>query len=315
MKKEIEKEIPGLMWGDDPDLEVETLPLGIHVIDEAMNGGFPFGRISIIYGEQATGKTTFCLFVIKQAQAMGLSCAYLDVEKKLDPAWAKAIGVDLSNLMVLRPRTAEESLGALTTLVEKNVAVIVLDSIAALSTQAELEADQDKKFMGEVARIAGDIIKRMNSNNKRSMILMINQVREKIGMVFGNPETLPGGRSQRFFSTMIVRVRRGSYIEEGTKTEKVKIGYNLRIIVEKDQHGTPFKEAEVPFFFTGKIDEVAALVSTALAMDVIEQKGPYFYFGEDKWLGKAGLSDAIKEDEQLRNAIEAKLNSIEEIDI
>lgn len=313
-KKDLEKAIPGLQWGDDPDLEVISLPLDIHAIDDAMNGGFPFSRISLIWGDQAAGKTTFCLFVIKKAQEQGLACAYLDIEKKLDLSWAKLIGVDVTRLAVIRPSTTEDTVGALSTLLERNFGVVVLDSLAALSTQAELDADPEKKFMGELAKSTNDVIRKINSKNNQTMILMVNQVREKIGMVFGNPELMPGGRAQRFFSTMIVRLRRGDYIDEGTGDKKHKVGYNLRVIVEKDQHGTPFKEAEVPFYFTGKIDEESALVATAISLDVITRSGPYYTFGEDKVLGQAGLVDRVKSDPEFRQRLEDALNAIKDVD-
>lgn len=146
------------------------------------------------------------------------------------------------------------------------------------------------------------------------MVILINQVREAIGVMFGNPEIMPGGRAQGFFATMVVRLRKGSYIEEGTGDNKAKVGYNLRVIVEKDQHGTPFKEAEVPLYFTGKIDEEAALFATALSLDVLQQKGPYYYFGEEKFLGKGACIDRMKEDAEFRQKIVDALDAIEEVD-
>jgi len=301
-------------WGDDPDLEVVSLPLGIHSLDEAMNGGIPFSRFTIFWGDQAAGKTTLALLFIAAAQREGLACAFIDVEKKLDPSWAKAIGVDIENLIIARPRTAEKCLEVLVELSKRNFGVIVLDSIAAMATQAELEASSEKKFMGEQARITGDIFKRLNAENTMSAIIMIDQVREHLGITFGNPETMPGGRAVRFYPALIIRVRRGTYIEEGTGDNKAKIGYNLRVVVDKDQHGQPFKDAEVPFYFTGRIDQEAALFATALSLDVITQKGPYFYFGEEKVLGKAGFIDRIKEDAEFKSAIQSNIDSIKEVD-
>lgn len=311
MKKQLSRE---LMWGDDPSLELVLLPLDIPTLDNAINGGFMFGRFHLFYGDEMSGKTTLSLLVIKKAQEAGLSTCFVDVEKTFDPQWATAIGVDISKLLVYRPNTSEEAMDICMTMITNNVGVLVIDSLAAIATQAELDADSEKKFMGESARAVGSLIKRMNAELKQTLVVYINQLRVDIATMFGNPETLPGGKAQRFHSSMRLRIRRGAWIEEGTGKEKKHIGYKLRIINEKDKHGTPFKEAEVPFFFTGKIDEDAALFSTGVLLDVITQKGPYYVFNDVQVMGRAGFIDKLKADPEFRQLLQDTVESIPEVE-
>lgn len=322
IKREIEKEHGPLSWGSDEALAIRWLPLGIPPFDNALGGGFPFNRIVEVYGDFSVGKTTLALLAIKSAQAMGLSSVFVDVERSWNPDWAMALGVDATKLLVSQPPTGEAALDFAVAMVRRKVGVIVIDSLAALTPSAELEADPDemfeKQFVGGQARLINRGLRVLTTENRGSCIILINQLREAVGIKFGNPETLPGGKGQNFYSTQRVRVRRGAWIEEGTGDDKKHIGYKMRIIVDKNKVGRPFEDAEVGFYFTGMIDTVGGLVDLAISLGAIRQDGAYYFIYDAdgvelrKIYGKKALFDAVKDSDELQAVIRARLERVDE---
>lgn len=301
-------------WGNDESLELTNLSFGIPTVDAALNGGLVFGRTILFYGESTSGKTTMAYLAMKAAQDAGLAVGLIDVENAFDPAWANALGLDISRIVYPDPpnRSAEEYIHAARTMIDAKFGVVVLDSLAALASQAELDADPDKKFIAEQAKIVGEGIKVLNNINRKTVFIVINQTRLKAGpsAAYGNPEVMPGGKAAPFYASQTVKIKKGEYLTESGKKDDKRIGHVIHITVEKDKHGTPFKEADFSFFYTGEIDEVASMVSEGLSLGIITQAGPYFSLGSFKVLGRVGLQDAIKSDPELRKLLEDTIEGI-----
>lgn len=302
-----------LVFGDDPTALVTWLELGIPVIDDTLGGGVAYGRITEVIGTESSGKTLFALFAIKAAQADGKPVVFIDVERSWEPTWADAIGIDVSNVLVAQPRTGEKAFDVAHAIVRdnKNPGLLIIDSLAAMTAKAEVEDNDngmEQQFVGLHARMINRGLRTLNTENHGWAVIIINQIRENIGVRYGNPETLPGGKGQRFVAWQIIRCRRAGWIEEGTSKERV--GYQWRMVLEKNKQGAPFRECTVPFYFTGAIDETASLLDVAIATEIVERRGAYYSFGDLKVQGKKGLRDAVSADEavfeQIKAAIAAK---------
>ncbi len=318
MRSDLAKELGVvLVWGNDPSLELHKLSLGLPSIDAAIDGGFAFDRITVLVGEFSAGKTLLAMLAIKAAQAQGMSTAFIDVEKTWVPAWATQLGIDPSKVLVSRPGTGERAFDVLLALVRQPVGVVVMDSLAALSAVAELEHEDDdileRQAVGIQARLIGRGLRYVTERNVGSLVICINQLRQSVGG-YGNPETMPGGKAPGFYAWQLVRVRRGAFIEEGTGDSKKRLGYHLKIRVEKNKQGAPFKEASIPFYYTGEIDELAGIVELAIERGVIRAESPNYYIGERKIYGRPRLLQAIKDDADLRAEIEAAIAAMPEVD-
>ncbi len=321
MMKKLSSELKGtLHWGDDDAFNLEKLPLGMPSLDAAMNGGFAFDRIALVVGEFSTGKTLIAMMAIKAAQAKGLSTAFIDVEKTWTPEWAAQLGIRPNDVLVLRARTGEDAFNGALKLVKLKMPVIVIDSLAAMVAAKELAPDEDEmlqqQFMGgATASMIGRGLKLLNEENNGSLIICINQLREKPGVVYGNPETSPGGKAPGFYAWHTLRVRRGPFIEENG----VRVGYHMKITVTKNKQGAPFREADISFYYSGEFDEITGLVEQALDVGVIMQKASSYTFqrldtetGElstQKVIGRKNLVEAIKVDPRLRAWFEAEVTS------
>jgi recombination protein RecA len=328
LRKTISKELgQEVFFGSNEKLALRKLPLGISVFDSALDGGFAFDRMVLIIGEFSAGKTTLAWLAIKAGLANGLTAAYVDIERGWNPEWARALGIDPSKILVVQPKTGEQAGDAIIALLRAKIDIIVVDSLAAVVPSVELEADQsemfEKQFIGGTPRLINRIVRTITAENQGSLVICINQLREGIGVTFGNPESLPGGKGQKFHAWQIVRVRRGAWLEEGTGSEKRRVGYRMRIRVEKNKQGAPFKEAEVPFYFTGEVDELAGLVEFAIEAGAVHVDKAWYYVGfdpttgsfKDKYFGRRAFLEAVRTDPDLQQYLRSATDHIEEVDI
>jgi recombination protein RecA len=300
--------------GDAHKMEVEVIPTGNILIDRALGvGGFPRGRIIEIFGPESSGKTTLTLTVIAQAQKRGGLAAFVDVEHALDPQYAKKLGVNLEDLLVSQPSSGEEALRIVETLVRSNALdVIVLDSVAALVTKGELEGEIGDSVVGAQARLMSAAMRKLTAliSKARTVCIFTNQIREKIGVMFGNPETTPGGKALKFYSSVRVDIRRIGAIKttDGTVT-----GNRTKIKVVKNKVAPPFTEAEFDIMYNEGISSTGALLDLALEKGVIEKRGSWLsYNGAQLAQGRDAAKEELKKNETLYNelfaAVQAKLD-------
>lgn len=314
LRRDLEKELGAPMaWGSDEGYEVRLLPLGIAPFDAVLDGGFAYGRFSLLYGLESCGKTLLSMVAMRQAQARGESCVFIDVERTWTPAWASTLGLDAEQILVVRPRSGEEVWRTALAMVKRKVGVLVIDSIAAICPSVNFNADADEIFektkVGADAQLNKAGLRAMMQENTETCVILINQVSMAIGG-YGNPETMTGGQFQKHAAWHRVRIRRGPWIEEGTGDAKRKVGYQMRIVVEKNKQGVPFEQAEVPFMFdTAAFDEVAILIDQGVATGILV--APHYQLGEERWYGRAKFSDALHARPELVDALRAELAKVE----
>src|SRR6186713_892331 len=291
--------------GDEKIVDIDVIPTGNILIDRALGvGGFPRGRIVEVFGPESSGKTTLALTVIAQAQKRGGLAAFVDVEHALDPQYARKLGVDLDDLLVSQPSSGEEALRIVETLVRSNALdVIVLDSVAALVTKAELEGEIGDTTVGAQARLMSAALRKLTSliSKARTCCVFTNQIREKIGVMFGNPETTPGGRALKFFSSVRIDVRRIGQIKnsDGTVT-----GSRTKVKIVKNKVAPPFTEAEFDIMYNEGISLTGALLDLALEKGVIEKRGSWLsYKGSQLAQGRDAAKEVLKTDEVLYNEL------------
>ncbi len=295
-----------IRMGDDYRVDVDVIPTGNLLIDRALGvGGFPRGRIVEIYGPESSGKTTLTLTAIAQAQKNGGLAAFVDVEHALDPQYAKKLGVNMDNLLVSQPSSGEEALRIVETLVRSNALdVIVLDSVAALVTKQELDGDIGDSTVGAQARLMSAAMRKLTSiiAKARTTCIFTNQIREKIGVMFGNPETTPGGRALKFYSSVRVDIRRIGAIKH---TDGTVAGNRTRLKVVKNKVAPPFTEAEFDIMYNEGRSAVGSLLDLALEHGILLKRGSWFsYKGEQLGQGRDATKDALKADEKMYEEIE-----------
>ncbi|MFT4639668.1 MAG: recombination protein RecA [Verrucomicrobiales bacterium] len=295
--------------GDTHRSDVDVIPTGNLLIDRALGvGGFPRGRIVEVYGPESSGKTTLTLTVIAQAQKMGGLAGFIDVEHALDPEYSRRLGVNLEDLLVSQPSSGEEALRICETLVRSNALdVVVLDSVAALVTKAELEGEIGDATVGAQARLMSAALRKLTSliSRARTTVIFTNQIREKIGVMFGNPETTPGGRALKFYSSVRVDIRRIGMIKN---TDGTVTGNRTRVKVVKNKVAPPFTEAEFDIMYNEGISAVGSLLDLALEYDILQKRGSWFsYSGTQLAQGRDAAKDALKADEKLYKEIELKV--------
>ncbi|MBX3062466.1 MAG: recombinase RecA [Anaerolineae bacterium] len=299
-----------LKLGDAQHLQVQSIPSGSLALDIAIGvGGLPRGRITEIYGPESSGKTTLCLHVIAEAQKAGGICAFIDMEHALDPIYAARVGVDVNNLYVSQPDTGEQALDICETLVRSGVfEVIVLDSVAALVPKAELEGEMGDSHVGLQARLMSQALRKLSGAIKHSQCVMIftNQIREKIGVMFGSPETTTGGRALKFYASVRLDIRRIQAIKQGEEDT----GNRTRVRVTKNKVSPPFKEAEFDIMFNEGISKTGDILDIGTALELIEKKGAFFRYNDGLLgQGRENAKEFLKKNPAVAREIETAIRA------
>lgn len=289
-------------------LKVEVVPTGSIALDLALGvGGLPRGRIVEIYGPEASGKTTIALSIIAEAQKGGGQCAFVDAEHALDPAWAEVIGINLDDLLMSQPDTGEQALEITETLVRSGALdVIVVDSVAALVPRAELEGEMGDAVMGMQARLMSQALRKLTGaiSKSKTILIFTNQIRQKIGVMFGNPETTPGGLALKFYSSVRLDVRRIEILKDGDSV----IGSRHRVRVVKNKVAPPLRVAELDIMAEEGISKAGGLLDVAVDLSLVEKKGSFFnYNGKVMAQGREGAKAYISEDKKFAKDLEEKI--------
>jgi|TARA_R100000742_G_C4273628_1_gene93254 recombination protein RecA len=294
--------------GDASSMEVETLSTGSIALDIALGvGGLPKGRVIEIYGPESSGKTTLALHVVAEAQKLGGSCAFIDAEHALDPIYAKAIGCDVDDLLVSQPDTGEQALTITNKLIESGALdVIVVDSVAALTPAKEIEGEMGDSFVGLHARLMSQAMRKIvgNLNNSKTILIMINQIREKIGVMFGSPETTTGGRALKFYSSVRLDIRR----IETLKADGEASGNKTRVKVVKNKVAPPFRQAEFEITYGEGISRTGDIVDIGADLNILNKKGAWYaYNGENIGQGRVNTKAYLDENPEIREEIAQKI--------
>lgn len=294
--------------GDSTVVQIEAIPTGSLGLDIALGiGGLPRGRIIEIYGPESSGKTTLTLQVVAECQKLGGTAAFIDAEHALDPNYAEKLGVDVKNLFVSQPDTGEQALEIADKLVASGaIDIIVVDSVAALTPRAEIEGDMGDQHMGLQARLMSQALRKLTGNIKRSntLVIFINQIRMKIGVMFGNPETTTGGNALKFYASVRLDIRRIGAIKKGEEV----VGSETRVKVVKNKVAPPFKQAEFDILYGEGISHEGELIELGVEADLVEKSGAWYsYEGTRIGQGKDNARQFLKENPAMASAIEAKI--------
>ena len=296
--------------GSRERLEVDTIPTGAISLDLALGvGGLPRGRISEIFGPESSGKTTICQHIIAEAQRRGGVAAFIDVEHALDSAYAAATGVNVDELLVSQPDTGEQALEIADALVRSgSIDLIVIDSVAALVPRAEIEGDMGDSLPGLQARLMSQALRKLTGTIKRtnSMVIFINQIRMKIGVMFGSPETTTGGNALKFYATMRLDIRRIGSIKKGDEV----VGNETRVKVVKNKVSPPFREAIFDIMYGAGISREGEIIDMGVEADIVEKSGSWYSYNGDRiGQGKDNVRDFLKENPEIAKDIEAKIRA------
>ena len=312
--KKIEKEFGKgsiMRLGDEIDKKIEVIPSGSIALDKALGvGGYPKGRIIEIYGPESSGKTTFALHAIANAQKNGGYAAFIDAEHALDPVYAKNLGVDIENLILSQPDNGEQALDIAEALIKSgSVDILVVDSVAALVPEAELNGDMGDSHVGLHARLMSQAMRKLAGiiNKTNCVAIFINQIREKVGVMFGNPETTTGGRALKFYATVRLDIRKGEAIKDGTNI----LGNKTNIKVVKNKVAPPFKTAEVEIIYGEGISRLGEVVDLAVKYEIINKAGAWFsYEGTKIGQGRENTKEFLKNNPEILEEITAKVVAI-----
>jgi recombination protein RecA len=296
--------------GDNQAMDIEAISTGSLGIDIALGiGGLPCGRVVEIYGPESSGKTTLTLQVIAQAQKDGKTCAFVDAEHALDPVYAEKLGVNIDDLLVSQPDTGEQALEICDMLVRSGaVDVVIVDSVAALTPKAEIEGEMGDTHVGLQARLMSQALRKLTGNIKRSntLCIFINQIRMKIGVMFGNPETTTGGNALKFYSSVRIDIRRIGAIKDGDEV----VGNETRVKIVKNKVAPPFKQAEFQIMYGQGISKEAELIDLGVKQKLVEKAGAWYsYNGNRIGQGKANCVKYLKENVEISNEIEQKIRA------
>lgn len=295
--------------GSMPTTPVEVVPTGAIQLDLALGvGGFPRGRIVEVYGPESSGKTTIVLQAIANAQRMGLEVAMVDTEHALDPIYAAALGVDLDKLLFSQPDNAEQALNITRRFVNAGVGLVAVDSVAALAPRAELEGEIGEVTVGLVARLMGQTMRIMAGEARRhnSLVIFTNQIREKVGVQFGSPETQPGGRALKFYASQRLDVRRIGTNKDGTEA----VSNQTRVTVRKNKVGPPFRQAIFDIDFGAGISTSGCLIDQGLELGLVQKSGSYFNYGDERLAqGRENAKTALDENDELRSRLDGEVRA------
>ncbi len=294
--------------GEAPVQQVEVIPTGCLTLDMALGiGGLPRGRIIEIYGPESSGKTTVSLHIIAEAQKLGGTAAFIDAEHALDPIYASRLGVDIKNLYVSQPDTGEQGLEICESLVRSgSIDIVVIDSVAALTPKAEIDGEMGDSHVGLQARLMSQALRKLAgiTSKTKTCVIFINQLREKVGVMFGNPETTPGGKALKFYSSIRLDVRKGEVIKDGDQS----VGARTKVKVVKNKMAPPFKTAEFDIVFGYGISKEGCLLDMAVENDVIQKSGAWFsYNGEKIGQGKENTKGFLANNPDIFAEVEAKV--------
>jgi len=294
--------------GESTHMQVETVPTGALALDIALGvGGFPRGRIIEVYGPESSGKTTVALHAIAEVQKIGGQAAFIDAEHALDPLYASKLGINIDELLLSQPDTGEQALEIAEALVRSGaVDIIVVDSVAALVPKAEIEGEMGDSHVGLQARLMSQALRKLSGaiNKSKVIAIFINQLREKVGVMFGNPETTPGGRALKFYSTIRLEVRRIETIKQGNDM----VGNRTRIKVVKNKVAPPFKQADLDIMYGEGISREGSIIDIGTEMDIINKSGAWYSFeGERLGQGRENAKQFLKENPQIASVIENKI--------
>jgi recombination protein RecA len=297
-----------MRMGDKPDMEIETVSTGALSLDIALGvGGLPRGRIVEIYGPEASGKTTLAMHVVAEAQRNGGICAYIDAEHAVDPIYARAIGVNVDDLLISQPDTGEQALEIADTLIRSGALdVVVIDSVAALTPRAEIEGEMGDTHVGLQARLMSQALRKLTANLNRTntIAVFINQLREKIGVMFGSPETTPGGRALKFYSSVRLDIRRIEAIKDGVEV----VGNRTRVKVVKNKCASPFRQAEFDITYGKGISREGSLIDVGVDLGLVKKSGAWFtYEGEQLGQGRENAKSFLAENLEVMVDIDGRI--------
>ena len=294
-----------MRYGDGNVANVEAIPTGSLALDLALGiGGLPRGRVVEIYGPESSGKTTLALHVLAEAQKMGGEVAFVDAEHALDPTYAKALGVNVEDMLISQPDTGEQALEICEALVRSGaIDVVVIDSVAALVPKAEIDGEMGDSFVGLQARLMSQALRKLTGiiNKTNSTCIFINQLREKVGVMYGNPETTPGGRALKFYASVRIDIRRGEQLKDGTTV----VGNRTKAKIVKNKVAPPFRTAEFDILYGEGISKEGSLLDSAVALDIIHKSGAWFSYGDQRiGQGRENTRKFLKENAEIAAEID-----------
>ena len=297
-----------MRMGDKVSMGIESIPTGALSLDLALGiGGLPRGRVVEIYGPESSGKTTLATHVVAEAQRNGGTCAYIDAEHAMDPIYASAIGVNVDDLLISQPDTGEQALEIADMLIRSGaIDVLVIDSVAALTPRAEIEGEMGDSHVGLQARLMSQALRKITGNLSKSktICIFINQLREKIGVIYGSPEVTPGGRALKFYASVRIDIRRIEQIKDGTDI----VGNRTRCKVVKNKVGSPFKQAEFDIMYGQGISREGSLLDVAVDLGFVKKAGAWFtYEGEQLGQGRENVKNFLRENPQLMAEIDQRV--------
>ncbi|WP_075050793.1 recombinase RecA [Bacillus testis] len=316
--KQIEKQFGKgsiMKLGEQSDRKVSTIPSGSLALDVALGvGGYPRGRIIEVYGPESSGKTTVALHAIAEVQANGGQAAFIDAEHALDPVYAQNLGVNIDELLLSQPDTGEQALEIAEALVRSGaIDIIVIDSVAALVPKAEIEGEMGDSHVGLQARLMSQALRKLSGaiNKSKTIAIFINQIREKVGVMFGNPETTPGGRALKFYSTVRLEVRRAEQLKQGAEI----VGNKTKIKVVKNKVAPPFRVAEVDIMYGEGISSEGEIIDMASELDIVLKSGAWYSYNDERLgQGRENAKLFLKENDGLRLEIKQKIRDYYNLD-
>ena len=304
-----------MRMGDSPQTQISAVSTGSLGLDNALGvGGYPRGRIVEIYGPESSGKTTVALHAVAEVQKNGGTAAYIDAENAMDPTYATALGVDIDNLLLSQPDTGEQGLEIADALVSSGaIDIVVIDSVAALVPRAEIEGEMGDAHVGLQARLISQALRKLSGtiNKTKTIALFINQIREKVGIMFGNPETTPGGRALKFYSTIRLEVRRGEQIKDGSEV----IGNRVKIKVVKNKVAPPFRVAQVDMMYGHGISQTGEIIDMAVEKDIVNKSGSWYSYQDERiGQGRENAKKYLDEHTDMKQEIRQKVRAAYNMD-